>query len=925
MRCRRRRGFQLRCGLVGHTSPRKLQVGDPGDRKDYLTFSPRPAGRGVANTQQSGQVIQLAHAAERWQRVAQNLMVDQRFSSPQNPASVHTIKPGVVLVRPVGQPNKVLIIVSVDTEEDNWEPTRTNLSVENIRALPRLATFLRRLGVRPTLFASYQVLRHPWSGGILRDLAASGGLEIGTHLHPWNTPPLVEPLNERYTMLNNLPGQLQRSKLECLTAVYRDVLGWSPVSFRAGRFALGGEMVRALAELGYKVDSSVTPFISWTELKGPTFIGAPLAPYRLGVGDDPRHPTETGPVIELPLSAGFTRFRPSAWSAVDRTLSTGVGHLLRMGSWAARTRLMRRIVLSPETSSVRDMLALSRSLLGGGAAYLHLFFHSPSLLPGRTPYTRSRKDVEALYGALERYLEELTQLVNVRPVSVGEAAAALGFLPHPAPPSRADEPQVIRAAARPASGRTGASALPPASSTPRRRLLIITYHFPPDGAVGGLRWGSLAKYLQRLGWDVCVLTAAAGSTSDGPDGPVVCRCPRARTIIDRYRELLLRRGRDVNGEAATVRRRSPLRAELVAALSLPDESRGWALRAARRARALIRSFRPDVVVSSGPPHSAHLVARLATARSGIRWLVDLRDPWPHMVSQAEQWDSVHGTALARLFMPRVERAVMAAADGVLANTQLLANRLAGCYPDTAVVWVRNGFDPERLPPQAVEPHDGLLISYVGTLYGNRSLDVALEALRRYIDRRSAPPGAVRLQVVGDAEEPHRAQLRRAVSELRLDAYVVLRGPLPGSEALQLVRRSDLALVLAQGQDLQVPAKIYECIGMGIPTLVLAEDGSATAREAAWLGALVVEPHDADAMTDALERMQQRAGRIRPVPPEILYPRIAEQVSRLLSDPDSFVLQAWSEAGSQPSTDGMSAWPPATTLPAGTTRPGLCAP
>src|SRR6266571_3575747 len=71
-----------------------------------------------------------------------------------------------------------------------------------------------------------------------------------------------------------------------------------------------------------------------------------------------------------------------------------------------------------------------------------------------------------------------------------------------------------------------------------RRLLVISYHFPPDGSVGGLRWAGIAKYLARLGWDVCVLTAAPPPRRNGADGVQVECCTPVRTINDYYRLLL---------------------------------------------------------------------------------------------------------------------------------------------------------------------------------------------------------------------------------------------------------------------------------------------------------------------------------------------------------------------------------------------------
>src|SRR2546422_11690511 len=70
-----------------------------------------------------------------------------------------------------------------------------------------------------------------------------------------------------------------------------------------------------------------------------------------------------------------------------------------------------------------------------------------------------------------------------------------------------------------------------------RRLLVITYHFPPDGSVGGLRWAGITKYLARLGWEVVVVTAVPPSGSDAAVGVQVESCPRFRTLLEAYQGL----------------------------------------------------------------------------------------------------------------------------------------------------------------------------------------------------------------------------------------------------------------------------------------------------------------------------------------------------------------------------------------------------
>ncbi|HEY8508901.1 MAG TPA: hypothetical protein VIL32_11115, partial [Steroidobacteraceae bacterium] len=142
-----------------------------------------------------------------------------------------------------------------------------------------------------------------------------------------------------------------------------------------------------------------------------------------------------------------------------------------------------------------------------------------------------------------------------------------------------------------------------ASKPPSRRLLVVSYHFPPDGAVGGLRWAGMTKYLRRLGWEVEVITGAAGAADNEPG---VHRIARRETLNDAYNAFAQRRRSrrapaaqpaDRNATAHEPARPSllgMLRQEISSWLVYPDISRGWIWRAARFARRRAATFRPDV-------------------------------------------------------------------------------------------------------------------------------------------------------------------------------------------------------------------------------------------------------------------------------------------------------------------------------------------
>ncbi len=320
----------------------------------------------------------------------------------------------------------IVFVVSVDTEEDNWRPARGAITLDNIRGLPRLHAFLARLGVRTTFFATYQVASPTWAADILRDIHGSGTAEVAAHLHPWNTPPLEEPFVPSNSMVKNLPFELQRAKLQALTALLECVLGQPPATFRAGRFGIGPETTRALVSCGYRVDSSVLPFVSFERVDdGATFVGAPLNAYRLCAGTDVRQPSVDGPLFEVPLSCGYNRRPFEPWQRVHELLSTRAMTAIGLAGLAFRAGLIRRITLTPEINSVEDMLLLSRLLIDHGVHHLQLFFHSPTISPGLTPFARAPADVERLYASIGAYVEGLAKIAALSCATVGEAASTL--------------------------------------------------------------------------------------------------------------------------------------------------------------------------------------------------------------------------------------------------------------------------------------------------------------------------------------------------------------------------------------------------------------------------------------------------------------------------------------------------------------------
>jgi hypothetical protein len=147
------------------------------------------------------------------------------------------------------------------------------------------------------------------------------------------------------------------------------------------------------------------------------------------------------------------------------------------------------------------------------------------------------------------------------------------------------------------------------------------------------------------------------------------------------------------------------------------------------------------------------------------------------------------------------------------------------------------------------------------------------------------PGARNLgiHIAGPLESPHREIMQREIEELGLGGQVKVHGMLSRRSALELLARAEMALVLAQNQPLCVPAKLYESVALGTPTLVIAEADSAAAREARRVGAMTVDAEDVTAISAVL--MDMLAGNFS----DVMEPKTAISYEALARDLDTLLV------------------------------------
>lgn len=428
-----------------------------------------------------------------------------------------------------------------------------------------------------------------------------------------------------------------------------------------------------------------------------------------------------------------------------------------------------------------------------------------------------------------------------------------------------------------------------------RRLLLISYHFPPDATVGARRWEKLARFVAERGWGLDVITCEPQPGADLarldalPAGVRVYGLPPAALPIDRmeyevwrvYRALRERRNgaggtegeREALGSegakfAGSSRRRADrrpdtfhrsevrwrlgsLRGLFRAYWAWGDFARhgGWARRAAALAGRIIQPGVHIAVVTSGPPHMIHTCGALLATRERLPFVMDMRDPW----GLSERLPEPLATPLWLRLAARYERRAIARAALVVANTEQAGAALAAAYPDARgrIITVMNGSDDDE--PIPASRHGGrFTIGYAGTVYLERDPRSLFRAAARVVRELALTPEDFGIAFIG-AEAPGEPSLDDLAREEGIAEFVSTGPARPHAEALQFLAEATMLVTFPGLNTMTIPAKVFECVRFDAWLLALSDPGSPTDVLLRGTTADVVPPNDIAAIASVIRR------------------------------------------------------------------------
>lgn len=360
-----------------------------------------------------------------------------------------------------------------------------------------------------------------------------------------------------------------------------------------------------------------------------------------------------------------------------------------------------------------------------------------------------------------------------------------------------------------------------------KKVLIISYYWPPSGGAGVQRWLKLSKYLALQGIEVHILTvdekvASYMQLDESLKHDIHPSIQIHKTTsfepINYYSQLVGKKNvptagfSNINNESKVQQLVNAIRSNFF----IPDPRVGWKKYAVRKGKEIIQQYGIQTVITTSPPHSTQLIGRdLKKAFPKLKWIVDFRDPWTDIY----YYSLLGHTQWSRRIDLKLEKEVIEQSDQIITVSQgfkdLFLPKSTKVNGDKFCI-IPNGFDPEDLVPRQEQPNETFTICYTGTMSDQYEPESFLEGLRKVIDQNPNQP--IQLQIVGSMS----ANIEQYIKKLQLPlAYIP---SVPHSEIVHYQKNADLLLLLIPNinkGDGIVPGKLFEYLASQNPIAALA--------------------------------------------------------------------------------------------------------
>ena len=359
-----------------------------------------------------------------------------------------------------------------------------------------------------------------------------------------------------------------------------------------------------------------------------------------------------------------------------------------------------------------------------------------------------------------------------------------------------------------------------------KKFLFITYYYPPAGGPSVQRIISIIRFMHERGWGAQVLTVKHGDYSMidpdlGEKIPASTQVERVE-FFEPYRWYRKFTGKQQDEKlplaVLSAHSKSSFKEKIAntirANFFIPDGRIGWYRKGVLNGlRLLLQDTDIKLILSSGPPHTVHLIARTIANISGLPFIADFRDPWVNIDYYTHIWRNPLTVAIDKMLEGKVLRdAAAITVVGPSCRDQIFENH-PDIPPEKSHI-IFNGFELEAFPKEDISPpQDKFIFTYIGNLPYNRFVPGFFQALKELKQEQKINSHNFLLRFIGKVDD----KVRNEIAKFDIEELIEFAGFVPHAQALRAIRASHLLLLIINDTNTKkgiVPGKMFEYMASG---------------------------------------------------------------------------------------------------------------
>ncbi len=395
-----------------------------------------------------------------------------------------------------------------------------------------------------------------------------------------------------------------------------------------------------------------------------------------------------------------------------------------------------------------------------------------------------------------------------------------------------------------------------------KRVLIITYYWPPSGGAGVQRWLKFVKYLRNYNWEPVVFTIENGEfpvvdvelNKEIPDGTEVLKVP----AWEPYNIYKLFSGKKKNigiNSGFLTEEKGNSTVEGISKwvrgnFFIPDARKFWIKPSIKFLNHYLENNPVDVIISSGPPHSAHLIALNLKNKLNIPWISDFRDPWTNI----DYYKDLKLSNRSNQKHKKLENEVLVSSDIVLTIGKQLSNELSTLGAKKVEI-IENGFDPsDFVDNKNYELDEQFTIAHIGSFTPSRNHIVLWKALSQLVKKHEEFKSKLEIKLIGKVDH----SVLQSIKDFGLDSFLNKIDYLSHSEVIKHQKTSHLLLLMVNNTPNAkgiVTGKIFEYMASKRPILAIGpKDGDLSAILSQTNSGLVCDYEEVENLASTIWRI-----------------------------------------------------------------------